>query len=159
MTSPVAWGAAAGLAMATYLGPASSQAYEQFAYTATSNSVFSQSAGDLAEGQIFSTTGLVCDKPSEVDAVVTLARKGEALKRALDQINAGADIPRCVLGQRLIARYVTKAKTFLIDDQPFYVHEVVVIGVAIPTPHGVAPIRLKKPMKQYVVSTEKSVSA
>jgi len=159
VTSPALWGAAAGLAIAALFGPVPSQASDQSPFTSKSDSVLSQSVGDLTEGQIFSTNGLVCDKPSEVDAVVTLARKGEALKAALNQINAGAQVPRCVMGQTLIARYVARATTFSIDDQPFYIHEVIVVGVAVQTPRGVVPFRLKKPMKQYVVSTLKSVSA
>ena len=40
------------------------------------------------------TSGLVCDRASEVDAVITLARKGEKLDAALKQVNAGAKMPR-----------------------------------------------------------------
>ncbi len=115
---------------------------------------FSQSVADLEKGQIFMTSGLVCDQVSEIDAVITLARKGEALKGALEQINAGTEMPRCVVGKTLIAQYMEKARTFSVNEEMFHVHQVQVVGVAVRTPRGIVPIKLKEPMEQYVVSSD-----
>jgi len=157
--SPTRWGVALVLTLTASFGPAYAQAIVQSPHSSKSGPEFSQSVRDLEKGQVFATSGLVCDRPSEVDAVITLARKGEVLQKALDQINAGAKMPRCIMGRMLIAQYKAKARTFSVNDQPFYVHEVDVIGVAIRTPRGVVPIKLGKPMKQYVVSTQESVPA
>lgn len=118
-----------------------------------------QTAAELEKGQVFMTKGLVCDRASEIDAVITLAKSGEALQGALEQINAGAQTPRCIVGRVLFAQYVDKARTFSVKDQTFHVHHVQVVGVAMKTPTGVVPMRLEKPMQQYVVSTEDSVPA
>jgi len=105
------------------------------------------------------TSGLVCDRPSEIDAVITLSKNGEPLKTALEQINAGTETPRCVVGRMLIAQYIDKARPFSVGDQMFYIHPVQIVAVAIRTPHGVVPMRLQKPMEQYVISADKSQPA
>jgi len=115
---------------------------------------YSQTAADLEKGQIFTTSGLVCDRPSEIDAVITLARNGEPLKNALDQINAGSETPRCIVGRMLVAQYVDRSRTFEVNEETFLVHQVQVVGIAVRTPRGVVPMRLKQPMEQYVVSTD-----
>lgn len=120
---------------------------------------YSQSAAELEKGQTFMTSGLVCDQPSEIDAVITLARNGETLKTALEQINAGTETPRCIVGRVLIAQYVDKSRTFSVNEQSFQVHQIQVVGLAIRTPRGVVPMRLKTPMEQYVVSTDNSRAA
>lgn len=120
---------------------------------------FTQTAADLSRGQLFMTKGLVCDRASEVDAVITLARKGEKLDDAMEQVNAGAELPRCVVGRPLIAKYEQKTRSFSIEGQIFHVHQVQVVGVAMRTPHGIVPMRLKKPLEQYVVSSDDTVPA
>ena len=112
---------------------------------------------DLQKGQLFMTSGLVCDRASEVDAVITLARKGEKLNAALDQINAGTKTPRCIVGRTLIAKYVNVAQAFTVADQLFQVHQVQIVGVAVKTPAGVVPMKLDMPMEQYIVSTDNTV--
>ncbi len=120
---------------------------------------FSQSAADLEKGQMFMTKGLVCDQASEIDAVIRLAKKGEALQGALQQINTGTETPRCILGKMLIAQYVDHARTFSVNQQMYHVHQVRVVGVAVETPRGVVPMKLKEPMEQYVVSADESKPA
>lgn len=120
---------------------------------------FTQAVADLNRGQLFMTSGLVCDRASEVDAVITLARKGEKLNEALEQINAGAEIPRCVVGRQLIAEYQQKFRSFTVENEIFHVHKVQVVGIAMRTPHGIVPVKLKKPLEQYVVSADNSEPA
>jgi hypothetical protein len=110
-------------------------------------------------GQSVVTEGLVCDKDSEVDAVVTLMLHGEDLPSALGQINAGAQVPRCSAGQTLLTTYVEKVHTFYIKDNAYTVHKVRVLGVATKTPIGVVPQALDEPMEQFIVSTEKATGA
>ena len=154
MTYPVRWYVPALLAIAMCVAPPASALDP-----AGRAPEFSQSAADLEKGQIFMTSGLVCDRPSEIDAVITLARNGETLKTALEKINSGAETPRCVVGRMLIAQYMDKAQTFSVKEQTFQIHQVQVVGVAVRTPHGVVPMRLDKPMEQYVVSTDESRAA
>lgn len=154
MINPVRWSVPAALMAAMFVAaPAAALDLAQPAPE------YSQSAADLEKGQIFMTSGLVCDRPSEIDAVITLSKNGEPLKTALEQINAGTETPRCVVGRMLIAQYIDKARTFSVDEQTFYIHQVQIVGVAIRTPHGVVPMRLQKPMEQYVVSADKSQPA
>lgn len=120
---------------------------------------FTQSAADLNKGQLFMTKGLVCDRVSEIDAVITLAKKGEKLDSAVEQVNAGAEAPRCIVGRALIAEYGQKAQSFSVEDQTFEVHQVRVVGVAMQTPHGMVPMRLQKPLDQFVVSTDNAEPA
>ena len=155
MIHPVLGGLLAVLGALSIATPASATELEQTSpHMAGSAPEFSQAAADLEKGQMFMTRGLVCDQPSEIDAVITLARKGEPLEGALQQINTGTETPRCVVGKMLIAQYVKQARTFLVNQQMFHVHQVRVIGVAVPTPRGVVPVKLKKPMEQYVVSAD-----
>lgn len=147
--NPVRWSVPAALIAAMCVAtPASALDLGQ------SSSEFSQAAEDLDKGQVFMTSGLVCDRPSEIDAVITLARNGEPLKTALDQINAGTETPRCIVGRMLIAQYMDKSRSFSVNEQTFQVHQVQVVGIAIRTPRGVVPMRLEQPMEQYVVTTD-----
>ncbi len=158
--NPMLGGLSAVLAALCTAMPAFAIELEQTSpHMAGSAPEFSQAAADLEKGQMFMTKGLVCDQPSEIDAVITLARKGEALEGALQQINTGIETPRCVVGKMLIAQYVEQARTFLVNQQMFHVHQVRVIGVALPTPSGVVPMKLKEPMEQYVVSADDSKTA
>jgi len=160
MLTPVRWGLPAVLAVAVFCAARPAAGFEQAQPESRfTQPEFSQSATRLQKGQLFMTSGLVCDRASEVDAVITLARKGEKLHAALDQINAGAATPRCVVGRMLIAEYVNKAQAFTVADQLFQVHQVQIVGVAVRTPHGVVPMRLDKPMEQYVVTTDDTVAA
>ncbi|MCL4767774.1 MAG: hypothetical protein KJZ80_16220 [Hyphomicrobiaceae bacterium] len=118
-----------------------------------------QPAAAMEEGEIFLTQGLVCDRPSFVDAVVTLASSGEDLPGAMAQVNAGAEKPRCVAGTLLVAKYVAKARTFFTKDNAVHVHKVKVVGFAMATPDGVVPQRLPQPITQYVFSMEKAAGA
>jgi hypothetical protein len=145
----VRWAAAAAIAVA--LSTTASAAEFDMARSAPE---FSQSAANLKKGEIFTTSGLVCDKPSDIDAVITLTRNGEPLNTAIEQINAGTEVPRCVVGRMLIAEYLGKVHTFSVDGQEFQIHHVQIIGLAIHTPHGVVSMRLKKPMEQFVVSSD-----
>lgn len=117
------------------------------------------SAHAYESGQSVVTEGLVCDKDSEVDAVVTLMLHGEDLPSALAQINAGAQAPRCSAGQTLLTTYVEKVHTFYIKDNAYIVHKVRVLGVATKTPAGIVPRELDQPMEQFIVSTEKAAGA
>lgn len=118
-----------------------------------------QPAAAMEEGKLFLTQGLVCDRPSLVDAVVTLASSGADMQGAMAQVNAGAEKPRCIAGTLLVARYVAKARTFFIADNAVHVHKVKVVGFGMSTPDGVVPQRLSQPITQYVFSIEKSAGA
>ena len=102
------------------------------------------------------TSGLVCDQPSEIDAVITLTKNGEALSAAIEQINAGTETPRCIVGRMLIAQYLDEVRTFSVNEQKFQIHHVQIVGLAIRTPHGIVRMRLRKPMEQFVVSADSS---
>jgi hypothetical protein len=117
---------------------------------------YSQSAEKSAKGQLFLTQGLVCDNPSQVDAVVTLSNSGDALERALEQINAGAEVPRCVVGRVLIARYVEKARSFTVANREFNVHRVLIVGIGMKKENSVVPMSLERPLEQFVVTTDTS---
>lgn len=159
MRYPARWGLPAALIGAICAAmPATALELAQSTRFTNSAPEYTQAA-DLQKGQMFMTSGLVCDRPSEVDAVITLARRGEALEAALQQINAGSEVPRCIVGKALFGQYLGKAKTFSVNEQRFHVHQVEIIGVAIKTPGGIAPMRLQKPIKQYVVSTDNTVAA
>lgn len=146
--NPVRWSVPAALIAAICVAAPAS------ALDLTRSPEYSQAAADLEKGQMFMTSGLVCDQASEIDAVITLAHSGEPLKAALEQINAGTETPRCILGRVLIAQYMDKARSFSVNEQSFQVHQVQVVGLAVRTPRGVVPMRLKTPMEQYVVSTD-----
>lgn len=107
------------------------------------------------KGELFLTQGLVCDRPSFVDAVVTLASSGENLEGAMAQVNAGAEKPRCLAGMLVVARYVSKACTFFIKDNAVHVHKIKVVGYGLVTTEGVFPQRVVKPTTQYVFSIER----
>ena len=115
-------------------------------------------AAAVEKGELFLTQGLVCDRPSYVDAVVTLAESGEDLQGAMAQINAGAAKPRCVTGKLFVARYVDKTRTFFIKDHMVQVHEVKIVGYGQTTASGIAPQKLVKPITQYVFSIGKATS-
>ncbi len=161
MSYPAKWGVWAVLAAAVGLAtPAMARDFSDSGPLAAKNKPeFSQSAAEVRKGQLFVTKGLVCDSPSEVDAVITLARSGDNLEAALAQVNSGAELPRCIIGRMLIAKYVDKSSRFLAADESFQIHHVQIVGIVMPTPHGVMPIRLNKPLQQYVVSSDLSVSA
>lgn len=161
MSYPVGWGLSVVLAIAAVgaAKPATALDQSQRSYRISQSAPEFTPASDFRKGQLFMTSGLVCDRASEVDAVITLVRKGEELDAALKQVNAGAKMPRCIVGRALVAKYVNKERSFTIADQLFQVHQVQIIGVAVETPSGVVPVRLEKPMKQYVVSTDDTVSA
>lgn len=115
-------------------------------------------AAAVEKGQLFVTQGLVCDRPSYVDAVVTLAESGEDLQGAMAQINAGADKPRCITGKLFIARYVDITRTFFTKDHMIQVHKVKIVGVGQANGSGIAPQKLAKPITQYVFSIGKATS-
>ncbi|MGE8942083.1 hypothetical protein ACO2I3_09250 [Leptospira interrogans] len=108
------------------------------------------------KGQLFLTQGLVCDNPSQVDAVVTLSNSGDALEGALEQINAGAEVPRCVVGRVLIARYVEKARSFTVANREFNVHRVLIVAIGMKKENSVVPMSLERPLEQFVVTTDSS---
>lgn len=118
-----------------------------------------QSASAMEKGELFVTQGLVCDRPSFVDAIVTLAASGEDLQDAMAQVNAGAEKPRCLAGTILVARYVAKSRTSFIKDNAVHVHKIKVIGFALMTPDGIVPQRTPQPVTQYVFSIEKAAGA
>lgn len=118
-----------------------------------------QPAAAMEKGELFLTQGLACDRPSFVDAVVTLASSGEDLQGALAQVNAGAEKPRCFAGTLLVAKYVAKARTSFIGDNAVHVHKVKIVGFAIVTPHGIVPQQLSQPITQYVFSIERAAGA
>ncbi len=120
---------------------------------------YSQSAEKTAIGELFLTNGLSCDDASQVDAVMTLSNSGDQLQDALQQINAGAEIPRCIVGRFLFARYVEKARTFDVKGRGFNVHRVLIIAVGMPSADGVVPMELKTPLEQFVVTSDNSRSA
>ncbi len=121
--------------------------------------MFTPAAQAMDEGKIFLTQGLVCDRPSFVDAVITLADGGDNLRDALAQINAGSERPRCKAGTLMVARYISTSRSFFIKDSIVHVHKVKIIGVAQTTAKGIVPKRLQRPMTQYVFSMDKAVSA
>lgn len=118
-----------------------------------------QPATAMEKGELFLTQGLVCDRPSFVDAVVTLAASGEDLQDAMAQVNAGAEKPRCLAGTLLVARYVAKSRTFFIKDNAVHVHKIKVVGFALLTTDGIVPQRTPQPVTQYVFSIEKAAGA
>ena len=120
---------------------------------------YSQSAEKTAIGELFLTNGLSCDDASQVDAVMTLSNSGDQLEEALQQINAGAEVPRCIVGRFLFARYVEKTRTFDVKGRGFNVQRVLIIAVGMPSPDGVVPKELKTPLEQFVVTTDQSRSA
>jgi hypothetical protein len=117
---------------------------------------YSQSAEQTPKGAMFVTQGLICDSPSQIDAVVTLSNSGEPLDSALLQINAGAELPRCVIGRMLFARYEEKAQTFSLRGQTFTVHRVLIIAVGVNSSDGIVPTELKTPLEQFVVTADTS---
>jgi hypothetical protein len=118
-----------------------------------------QPAAAVERGEHFLTQGLVCDRPSYVDAVVTLADSGEDFQAAIAQVNAGAEKPRCLAGVLLVARYVGKARTFFVKDNAVHVHKVKVIGIGMNSPAGLIPRKLEQPVTQYVFTMEKAPGA
>ena len=151
MINPVRWGAAAAIAVALSATALAAELDIQ-----RSAPEYSQSAANLEKGQVFLTSGLVCDQPSEIDAVITLTKNGEALSAAIEQINAGTETPRCIVGRMLIAQYLDEVRTFSVNEQKFQIHHVQIVGLAIRTPHGIVRMRLRKPMEQFVVSADNS---
>ena len=129
-----------------------------FAIGAVTGAALATPAAAVEKGELFLTQGLVCDRPSYVDAVVTLASSGEDLQGAMAQINAGAEKPRCITGTLLVARYVDKARTFFIKDQMVQVHKVKIVGLGQQTSSGIAPKKLAKPITRYVFSIGKATS-
>ena len=126
--------------------------------TITGGTALATPAAAVEKGELFLTKGLVCDRPSYVDAVVTLASSGENLQGAMAQINAGSDKPRCITGRLVVARYVDKTRTFFIKDQMVQVHKVKVVGFGHETASGIAPQKLSKPITQYVFSISKATN-
>ena len=120
---------------------------------------YSQTAEQTPKGSLFVTQGLICDNPSQVDAVVTLSNSGEPLDSALHQINAGSELPRCVVGRMLFARYEEKARTFQLKGQTFTVHRVLIIAVGVNSADGIVPTELKAPLEQFVVTADTSQPA
>lgn len=114
------------------------------------------SAEAMERGELFLTQGLVCDRPSFIDAIVTLTSSGEKIEAAMAQVNAGAEEPRCMAGMLLVARYVAKARTFFVDDTAVHVHKVKVVGFGLMSSDEVIPQRLQKPMTKYVFSIAKA---
>ncbi len=124
--------------------------------TARSEREYSQSAEKSAKGELFLTQGLVCDNASQVNAVVTLSNSGEELDAALSQINSGAEVPRCVVGRVLIARYVDTAQSFSVGSREFKVHRVLIVGIGMKKENRVVPMKLDRPLEQFVVTTDQS---
>lgn len=123
---------------------------------AVSEREYSQSAAKSVKGQLFLTQGLVCDNPSQVDAVITLSHSGDDLDVALEQINAGAEVPRCVVGRVLIARYVEKARSFTVSNRVFNVHRVLIVAIGMKKENNVVPMKLERPLEQFVVTSDPS---
>lgn len=124
---------------------------------ATLGGLIASPASAMENGKVFLTQGLVCDRPSYVDAVITLADNGDDLQGAINQVNAGAIKPRCIAGMLVVARYVDKARTFFTKDSVIHVHKVKVVGYAEKTATGVVPKKLARPVTQYVFSMEKAM--
>jgi hypothetical protein len=120
-------------------------------------SLIAAPASAMEKGKVFLTQGLVCDRPSYVDAVITLADNGDDLQGAINQVNAGAAKPRCIAGMLVVARYIDKARTFFTKDSVIHVHKVKVVGFAEKNADGVVPKKLARPVTQYVFSMEKAI--
>jgi len=110
-------------------------------------------------GDLIVTEGLVCDRASEVDAVVTLSLHGHDVSSALAEVNRGAQKPRCLVGVLVLTEFVATVQTFYHRDRAYLVHKVRVVGVALVTPAGLLPQRLAVPLDQFVVSTIKAAGA
>lgn len=111
------------------------------------------------KGDVVVSEGLVCDRASEVDAVVTLSLHGLDMQSAVAEINAGADKPRCVVGVLILSEFVETVQTFYHRDSAYSVHKVKVVGIGLSTPVGMVPQRLETPVEQFVVSTAKAAGA
>lgn len=111
------------------------------------------------KGDIVVTEGLVCDRASEVDAVVTLSLHGADIQTAIAEINGGTDKPRCLVGVMILSEYVETVQTFYHRDSAYRVHKVRVVGIGQMTPLGLVPQRLETPLVQFVVSSEKAAGA
>jgi hypothetical protein len=111
------------------------------------------------KGDVVVSEGLVCDRASEVDAVVTLSLYGQDIQSAISEINTGAEKPRCVVGVVILSEFVETVQTFYHRDSAYSVHKVRVVGIGLSTPIGIVPQRLESPVEQYVVSTAKAAGA